>query len=459
MDTNELLQISQEYESIDEIIELVPSLQKMPVVEVGEFLSQIEDHDLITVLDHFSPAQQGVIVADFPVTKQLSLFHSTSKKRFAVIFENMPSDIRADLYQEFTSQEQTALLPFLSKKVRENVLVLSSYEPETAGGIMSTDFATVQKSMTCEEAMAKVRSDAPSKRTIYYIYVVDHDQKMQGFITMKDLILADPKNNLEKILRTDFAFVYVDEDREAVAKQIEKYDLVAIPVLNSSDQLVGIVTHDEAIEIIRAEHTEDLEKFMGITGDTEEFNYDEISVAMHFRKRFTWLVVLLAFGLFSGMVIQHFSYAIERIIILALFMPMIAATGGNVGSQAASVIIRAMALGQISVVDWWKVIWKESRASLLLGLSLGAVGFINVIIIANMSDVPQPYPLWTIGLVIALALSAQVISSSMIGAILPLIVKKLKGDPAVVASPAITSLVDVTGLLLYFGITTAFFFL
>jgi magnesium transporter len=287
--------------------------------------------------------------------------------------------------------------------------------------------------------------------------VVDDDVKLQGFVTLKALIMSESDKKVSDIMHEEFVYADVEEDRESVAAKIEKYDLVAIPVVNAQEQLLGIVTHDDAIEIIQAEQTEDLEKFMGITGDTEDFDYEEITVGVHFQKRLPWLVGLLFFGIASGMVIQHFSYAIEKIIVLALFMPMIAATGGNVGSQAASVIIRAMALGQVAKSDWWKVVWKESRTSLLLGFSLGVVGFINVLIITGISDIPHPFPLYQIAIVISMALCAQVISASMIGAVLPLMVKRMGGDPAVVASPAITSLVDVTGLLIYFGITTSFF--
>ncbi len=443
----------------DKAMDYLPHLMKIPAVEVADILSELEEDDILYIFQLFPADHQAWIFPDLYNEQKEFLFEKLNKRVFGRIVEQMDSAYRADFFQELDKEDQILLLPFLNKTTREDVIHLSSYPPETAGGIMNSDFATIYSSMTVQEAIQKIRKDSPSKKMIYYCYVVDDDVILQGFVTLKALIMSDYETRVDEIMHSEFVYADVDEDRESVAMKIEKYDLVAIPVVNSYGQLLGIVTHDEAIEIIHAEHTEDMEKFMGITGDTDDFDYEEISVATHFKKRLPWLVALLIFGIVSGMVIQHFSYAIEKIIILALFMPMIAATGGNVGSQAASVIIRAMALGQVTKSDWWKVVWKESRTSLLLGLCLGLVGFLNVLIIAGSSGSDHPFPLYQIAIVISIALSVQVVSASMIGAVLPLVVKRMGGDPAVVASPAITSLVDVTGLLIYFGITTSIFLL
>jgi magnesium transporter len=443
--------------SMEQIAEWVPVLQKMPVVEVAEILQGIDPLHLPKVLDRFTEEQQGLIVAEFPMEKQLDVFQSFSKKRFARIFENMPSDNRADFFQHLTQQEQSELLPYISKAVREDVIRLSAYPPETAGGIMSTDFATVDKNMTCAEAIAKVRKDAPSKRTVYYVYVVDGEQKMQGFVTLKDLIMAEPFQRVEHVLHTDFVFAYVDDDRETVAQLIEKYDLVAIPVLNRQNQLVGIVTHDEAIDVIRAEHSEDMQKFMGIVQANEEFNYLGTSTFRHFKKRVVWIISLAAVGIISGMIIHSYENALEKLLILALYMPMVADTGGNAGSQAATVVVRALALGQITVKNWFSVLWKEARISLLLAICLGILAYGKVLFLSWETEIPEAYSLPVIAFMISLALSLQVVSATVIGAGLPLLVKRFGGDPAVAASPAITTLVDITGLLIYFGTASIFF--
>jgi magnesium transporter len=457
MNALDIQKLAKEFQHIDQLIELVPVMQKMPVIEVAEILQSIDETYLLNVLDRFTTEQQGLIVAEFPMVKQLNLFKGSSQKRFAKLFENMPSDNRADFFQHLTQQEQSLLLPYLSKKVREDVIELSAYPPETAGGIMNTDFATVQKNMRCDEAIEKVRSDAPSKKTIYYVYVVDAEQKLQGFTTLKDLIMAEPYQSVEQVLHTDYVFAYVNDDREKVAQQIEKYDLVAIPILNKENQLVGIVTHDDAIDVIHAEHSEDMQKFMGIAQANEAFDYMGTSTMKHFKKRVVWIVSLAAVGIISGVIIHSYENALEKLLILALYMPMVADTGGNSGSQAATVVVRALALGQITVRNWFKILWKEAKISLLLAVCLGLLAYGKVLFLSWETDIPSAYSLPLIAFMISLALALQVITATVIGAGLPLLVKRFGGDPAVAASPAITTVVDITGLLIYFGMATLFF--
>jgi magnesium transporter len=242
-----------------------------------------------------------------------------------------------------------------------------------------------------------------------------------------------------------------------VAQKVEKYDLVAIPVLNELHQLVGIVTHDEAMEILRAEATEDIEKFMGLTPSDEESDYIEDSVWAHYRKRIIWLASLAVLSIFSGVIVHTFEDALSKMIILALFMPMMTATGGNTGSQAATVVITALSLGQVSLSDWLKIVFKESRVGLLLGLSLGVLTFFKVLVLSWGSTVPEFHTIYSVGLIISLAMMVQVFTATLIGSGLPLIVKKMGGDPTVAASPAITTIVDITGLIIYFGTATIFF--
>jgi len=455
---NELLFQTSDSELKQRLIDYASVLNKMPVVEVAELLEKLEsDYDRIDVMSQFPIDRQALILADLPVTVQLSLFNAMSRKAFATIFEQMPTQSQVDFFQFLSKKAQTEILPFLSKSVRENILRLSAYPPDTAGGIMSLDYASVFERMTCAEAIAKVRADAPSKKLVYYAYVVNDEQTLLGFVTLKDLIMADPAQMIADVVHREFVFAYVDEDREEVAKKIEKYDLIAIPVVNRQMQLMGVVTHDEAIDIIRAEHTEDLEKFMGIAQRNTELNYLETSSWKHFQKRVTWVVTLAAVGIISGMIIHHYEKALEKMLILALYMPMVADTGGNVGSQAATVIVRALALGEFSVSAWLKVIWKETKVSSLLALCLGVLAFAKVLFLSWETEIPAEYSLVKIAFVISLALSFQVITATLIGAALPLIVKAFGGDPAVAASPAITTVVDITGLLIYFGVASLFF--
>ncbi|MFN6946451.1 MAG: magnesium transporter [Cytophagaceae bacterium] len=446
-----------EIEKGGEAKQMVPQMKRLAIVELSEILLKLDDQVVLDILPEFSHEQQGLILSEFDIRKQLSLSQKGDIRWFASAFQHMYSESRADLFQHMTQQEQVALLPFLPKKIRKDVIRLSAYPPETAGGIMSTDFATVLENMTCQQAIAKVRIDSPSKKMIYYVYVVDDFMQLKGFITLKDLILDEPKTLVMDALHREFIFAFVDEDRESVAAKVEKYDLMAIPVLNHQKQLVGIVTHDEVIEVIRAEHTEDFEKFMGIVPDKDEVEYLQASTWAHFRKRVFWIISLAIVGILSGMIIHHFEGAIDKLLILALYMPMVADTGGNAGSQAATVVVRALALGQVTVKNWFKIIWKEAQISTILAACLGTIAFGKVLILSWGMHIPDAYNLYQIAFAISLALALQVISATVIGAGLPLIVKRLKGDPAVAASPAITTIVDITGLLIYFGVAVLFF--
>ncbi|MCC5921264.1 MAG: magnesium transporter [Cyclobacteriaceae bacterium] len=435
----------------------VALLKKQPTVEVAEIMEELmTEEQVLEVLSNFDQENQGAVFSDFDKDLQLWIFEHMDKMDFSDLFSHMSSDVRADFYQELEKDQQLELLPYLKKPVREDVIHLSSYPPETAGGIMSTDFATILSHMTVAEAIEKVRKDAPSKKMVYYIYVVDKKMKLQGFITLKDLIMASPGDMVESYVHTEFTYAEVNEDRESVAQKVERYDLVAIPVINPLDQLVGIVSHDDVIDVIRAEHTEDFEKFMGIVPDKEDNDYLDTTVIQHFKKRAVWIVTLAAVGIISGMIVHSFEDTIYSLMILALYMPMVADTGGNSGSQAATVVVRALALGDVNVGNWMKILYKEFRVSILLAVCLGLLAYAKILFLSWETDIPEAYSLYNIAFVISSALSIQVVTATVIGAGLPLLVRRFGGDPAVAASPAITTVVDITGLLIYFTIATTF---
>lgn len=433
---------------------LKEAIEEFPTAVIVDWFEHKEDTEVIKYLKLVDLEDQGRIFSYLPLEKQYKLSTILDKRTFSKIFTHMYSDLRVDLFQEFSATEQIEILPYLDKKTRQDVMVLNAYPPETAGGIMSTDFATIVINMTCREALAKIRQDAPSQKMIYYIYVVNDNMEMLGIITIKDLILSDPNAIVRELYNDHFVYADVNDDREEVAKEIERHNLVAIPILNNLRQLVGIVTHEDAIDIIRAEHTEDLEKFMGIVPSEEEYSYFTTSVFDHFKMRVVWLVSLAAVGLISGVIIHHYQEILEKLIILALYMPMMTATGGNTGSQAATLVIRAMALDQASEKEWFKILLKEAQISLLLGLCVGMLVFIKVAFLSSVSLFPAGMSLPFIGFIISLAIGLQVMSSALVGAGLPLLVRKLGGDPAVAASPAITTVVDITGLLIYFSIAS-----
>lgn len=452
--------IEQESKLLEELLdegktaELTAALEEYPTALVSEFLENKDNIEVAKFLNLLDIDDKGRIFSYFSIDRQLELSKIFERKIFSEIFTHMYSDLRADLFQNFSKEEQIEILPYLDKKTREDVIVLSAYPPETAGGIMSTDFATIMHNMTCYEAIAKIRQDAPSQKMIYYIYVINHNMEMLGIVTIKDLIMSDPKEIIKDLLNENFVHVNINDDRELVAKEIEKHDLVAIPVLNNLQQLVGIVSHEEAIDVIRAEQTEDMEKFMGIVPSDDEQTYLNTSVLDHFKMRVIWLVSLAAVGLISGVIIHQYQEVLEKLIILALYMPMMTATGGNTGSQAATVVIRAAALDQIKENEWLSILFKEAKISFLLAFCVGGLVFIKIAFLSSQSLIPIDMNLTYIGFTISLAIGLQVISSALVGAGLPLLVRRLGGDPAVAASPAITTTVDITGLLIYFTIAS-----
>lgn len=431
---------------------LLELLSDAPAIEVAEFLSRLPSQKLQSLLVNLPLELQGAIFADFELEQQLTLCRLLDKKTFAKIFTQIPSNQRAEFYQQLSDKAQVQLLPYLPKRIREDVITLSAYAPSTAGGIMSTDFATVIEDMTVKQAIQKLREDAPSKKMIYYIYVVDQYMQMLGFVSLKDLIMASPEEKVASVLHENFVYAVVSDDRELVARKIEKYDLVAMPILNEEKQLVGIVRYDDAMDIIRAEETEDMERFMGIVSNEDTTNYLKTTSFQHFKKRVLWIVGLFIVSFLSELIIHKHEALLARLTVLALYLPMIADAGGNAGSQAATVVIRALSLGHIALRDWLQIIFKEAQVACLLALCLFFVAFLKVFILSSESTL-GPYSVYNLAFVIALALSLQVITATVVGASLPLIAKYFNGDPAVAASPAITTLVDITGMSIYF--TTA----
>lgn len=447
----ELLQDLSEQGKTEELVEM---FEELPTMDVAEFMEEKPMDEIISYLKKLDLEDQGRIFSDFTHDLQLKLFKALDRRTFARIFGQVFSDIRADLYQELSKEEQIELLPYLDKKTREDVIILSAYPPDTAGGIMTTNFATIFADMNAAEALTKIRKDAPTKDMIYYIYVVDHSMVMKGLVTLKDLVMHDPEVRVMEMLNEFFVYAEVNEDRESVAQKIERYDLVAIPVLNSLSQLVGIVSHEEAIDIIQREATEDLEKLMGIMPSENDDDYLLTSSFHHFKKRVIWLVSLAAVGIISGMIINEHQGVLESFIILAMYMPMMAATGGNTGSQAATVVIRALSLGEIDDKDWVKIIFKETKISFMLSICVALLTYLKIAFLSFHSLLPPGFSMSYIGVIISVAIAIQVITSAVIGAALPLIVRRLGGDPAVVASPAITTIVDITGLLIYFTVAS-----
>lgn len=440
--------------------------QEAPPIEVADFISKLPSRVGLHLFSLFTKEEQATLFSHFGEEHQLHVYSKLPRRMLGTIFVYMASDERVDFYQKLDEKEQTKLLPYLPKKVKQDILELCAYPVETAGGIMSTDFATIEENMTVSQALKSIREDAPSRKMMYYLYVVDEDMKMKGILSLKDLVLQDSKTKISAILQDNFVSVKVDEDKESVAHKIEKYDLVALPVLNEEMQLVGIVSYDDAMDIIRAEQTEDMERFMGIESGDQDMDYLYTSSVQHFRKRIGWIVGLFLASSISAIVMHSYESKLGSMLkALLLYFPVINDAGGNTGSQTATVVIRALSLGKVTVKDWLRILIKELKVAFFFILCLFSLAFLKVLFFSGPwgkllfhsgQEEAIPGGLFLFAFVISISLSLQVIASTAIGAALPLFIKWRGGDPALAASPAITTIVDVTGLLIYFSMAMIF---
>lgn len=418
---------------------------------IADFISALSPDEAWKVLSYAQPDVRGEIFSRMEEEDQDEILAQLSIEQIARLLTDMPPDDRADIFKRLPEEKGESVLRALARAEREDIRRLAAYKEGTAGAIMTSDYAALPPDLTVAEALERLRQIAPDRETIYYAYIIDQNRKLLGFVSLKDLILARRDARVSDIMHTDVITARVDEDQEEAARKIQKYDLIALPVLNGGDALVGIITHDDALDIITQEHTEDIEKLMAIAGSHEAGVYLRTPAWIHFKNRAYWIVGLAALGLVSGMIIHKFEDVLTQLLILALYMPMVADTGGNVGSQSATVVVRALALREITPRDVWRVLFKEFKIAVLLALVLGVLSYGKVLFLSANTEIPPGRTLGVIGEVIALALSLQVITATLIGAVLPLAAAKMKWDPAVVASPALTTIVDITGLMLYFG--------
>jgi magnesium transporter len=414
--------------------------------DIAQFM---KDHDAQVdwrVLDMLDLTRQAEVLGYLDRDLQVELAKCAPRARLAKIVTEMDSDDRADLFNALSEDEQEALLPALAQAEREDIRRLASYEESTAGAIMTSDYAVLTPDLTAREALDKLRLEAPDKETIYRAYVVDTDRKLIGSVRLQDLILVAPATKIEKIMERNTLAVRVDEDQEQVAQKIARYDRLAIPVIDSDDRIVGIVTHDDALDVIQQEATEDFHKSGTVRGLAESVK--QASIFMLYRARVAWLVLLVFGNIFSGAGIAYFEDTIAAHLALLFFLPLLIASGGNAGAQAATLMVRAIATGDVRPKDWGWMLGRETLVALLLGLTMAlAIYGIGA---------------WRGGIEIAGVVSGSmiviVLAGSLIGMTLPFILTKLKLDPATASGPLVTSICDIVGVVIYFSIARGVLF-
>jgi magnesium transporter len=326
-------------------------------------------------LGHTSIRHQAAIFEYFPIDWQVKMVGGTGRQHMARLIEKMSHDDRVDLLRRLMPRVAEELLRLVDEADRRDIATLVKYEENSAGALMTTDYAWLPANITVADALDRLRLQAPDRETIYYVYVLDDQRKLLGVVSLRDLILASRHALIRDIMEQDVVAVKVTDDREQVAKELARYNLLAIPVVNADGQLVGIVTHDDVIDVVVQEATEDVHR-MGAVGPMAE-NYLEANFFTVWRKRSVWLACLFVAELFTFTALAYFDEAIAEVLVLALFVPLCISTGGNSGSQAATLITRSLALGQVTVGSWGRVIRHELFMGLALGITLGTIGFVR----------------------------------------------------------------------------------
>ena len=445
---------------------------------------EIVEKALLTLLDEKKYTTLRDILITMNPSDIAGMFDSLDEKRIPLLFRLLPKELAAETFVEMESEAQEVLIRGFSDNelkdvvdelyvddavdlveempanvvkrilkqadpvMRRDINQILRYKDYTAGSIMTTEYVSLKPDMTVGEALLRIRRQGVDKETIYTCYVTDSNRKLLGLVTVKDMLLSDDDDSpVEDIMLTNVISATTSDDQEDVAQMMNKYNFLAIPVVDAENRMVGIVTFDDAMDIMEDEATEDIEMMAGMT--PSEKTYLKSSVFELFKHRIPWLILLMITSTFTGMIITSFEDALAAQVALTAFIPMLMGTGGNCGSQSSVSIIRALSLGELKLTDIFRVVWKEIRTAVLCGVVLAAFCFVKLLLVDRMllgnTDITI-----MVDLVVCCALAVTVLLAKLVGAVLPMAAQALKLDPAVMASPFITSIVDAVSLLVYF---------
>lgn len=420
-------------------------------VDIAELFPELDEKDMVILFRLIPKERAAEVFTYLGQEEEQVLLLALTDTEIKGIMDDMFIDDAVDVIEEMPANVVERMLA-LSGEKRTAINTILNYPEDSAGSIMTLEYISLLPSMTIGDALKKVKSAGIRSETVYTCYVVEK-HKLLGIITAKDLLTCDDSEKISDVMETNIISVKTHTDKEEVAALFNKYDFLSLPVVDNEFCLVGIVTVDDAMDVLQEEAEEDFQKMAAITPTDKP--YLRITPFSIWKSRIPWLLILMVSATFTGIIISSFEDALSKLVVLTAFIPMLMDTGGNSGSQASVTIIRGLSLGEIGVKDVFKVMWKEFRVSILCGISLAAAAFLKVILIDGLlmgnSDVSV-----TVALVVALTLWLTVICAKLIGCSLPIVAKKLGFDPAVMASPFITTIVDAVSLLVYFGFAKMF---
>ncbi|UCF93320.1 MAG: magnesium transporter [Desulfobacterales bacterium] len=411
--------------------DIAESLERaeMSPLDIIEVLLRIGNHKALDAFQHLG------------IETQQACLEAGNTQTMLRFIENMDPDDRVDLLKKVDTDIREAMMPLIAQAERNEIRRLWHYAEGTAGAVMTTEYAFFPAAITVANALERLRLQAPDKETIYYIYITDADRHLQGMISLRRLIMSKPQTALADVMQTNVIAVRHDMQVEAVAEIISKYDFLALPVVDGEDRLLGIITVDDVIDIIRAENTEDFQRISAVVPFEEQ--YFKRPLTRLFWNRFCWLAILLFTSILSTAMMEWNLALLQQMVALAFFIPMVTGTCGNAGTQSATMVVRALALGEVFPRDYWRVFYRELLMGLALGLSLGFMAYFRVLL--------QDHNVM-IGFIVAVALLATLLTANLAGALIPLVLRRLNLDPALTAGPFIATIIDAVGITIYFQI-------
>lgn len=424
-------------------IEAKEKLEKENVVDIASFLEGIDKESVIKTFRVLPKDMAADVFAYLDHEERMHIINSITDSEISNIINDLYIDDTVDFLEELPANVVKKVLKNTDETKRKIINNFLNYPDSSAGSIMTIEYADLKQSMTVSDAINHIKKTGIDKETINTCYVIDNNRVLLGIISLRKLILSSNDILIEDLMKKEFISVNTLDDQENIAHLFKKYDLLSIPVTDNEKRLVGIITIDDIVDIIDQENTEDFQIMAGMEPNEEE--YLKTSVWDLAKHRILWLLVLMISATFTGNIIRHFEDVLSSVVILASFIPMLMDTGGNAGSQSSTLVIRGLALGEIKLSDGFKVMFKEFRVSLLTGSILAIVNFIRIYFFEKVS--------FLISLTVCISLFFTVIVAKLVGGILPIIAKKLKLDPAIMASPLITTIVDAIALTLFFSLS------
>lgn len=422
------------------LVDLKEELKNFQSADVAEIIDELKAKEAIIVFRLLPKDVAADVFSRISTDRQMEISMMVNEAELIEILDELYFDDKIDFLEEMPANVVKRILRNSSEAERRLINQFLNYPENSAGSLMTIEFVDLKKEMTVAEALEKIRRIGMDKETIYTCYAIDSERKLEGIVSLKDLVLSSADKKIKDIMETDFIYVDTYDDQEDVADIFKKYDLLSVPVVDQEKRLVGIITIDDIVDVIEQENTEDFHRMAAVNpSDQEYLNTGVFDLA---RKRITWLLFLMISATFTGYIIRYFEDALQSVVALVTFIPMLMDTGGNAGSQSATLVIRGIALGEIEFKDILKIMWKEFRISILVGLVLALINFLRIYYLEGYTIL--------IALIVAVTLFFVVIIAKLIGCMLPIIAKRIGLDPAIMASPMITTIVDAISLMLYF---------